>query len=220
MIAAGSQWQCSGALCYLRAMKGLVAALLAAFFAATMFALEEELPTPDEGLPPEIEPPLLIQNRAADGSLPGGNPNAEELDVAKIAKDLARAEKNAGAGERLYKAGIISQVEAEERALKLVRLQAKLAEARVQQAKNRLEDLKTQQAARVVPLNDVDAAEALVTETAEAAERAVEGRRRAETEAAARNVQRQRKLLALGSGRKADLSKAQRTLTELQQPAQ
>ncbi len=201
-------------------MKGLVAALLAAFSAATMFALEEELAKPDEDLPLEIDPPLLIHNRAPDGSLPDGNPNAEQLDVAKIEEDLARAEKNAGSAERLYKVGIISKVEAEERALKVVRLRAKLAEARVQQAKSRLEELRTQHAGGVVTMHNVEAADALVTETVQAAEKAVRDRRRAETEAAARNVQRQQKLLARGSGRKADLSKAQQRLTDLQQPAQ
>ncbi len=200
-------------------MKGLVAALLAAFSAVTMFALEEDLPTPDEDLPLEIDPPLLIHNRAPDG-LPEGNPNAEQWDLAKIEKDLARAEKNAGSGERLYKAGIISKVEAEERTLKVVRLQAKLAEARVQPAKSRLEELRTQHTAGVVALTDVEAAEAAVAGTVQAAEQAAAERRRAETEAAARNVQRQQKLLALGSGRKADLSKAQQRLTVLQQAAQ
>ncbi len=201
-------------------MKGSIGALLTALSVATLFALEEDLPAPDDGLPLEIDPPLLIQNRSPDVLLPDGTLNPEQLDFAKIENDLVRAERNAGSGERLYKAGIISKVEAEERALKVVRLEAKLAEARVQQAKSKLEELKTQNAAGVVALNDLHAAETLVTEAAQAAALAAEERRRAETEAAVRNVQRQQKLLALGSGRKADVSRAEQKLTDLQRPGE
>ncbi|MBA2743047.1 MAG: hypothetical protein H0U43_01825 [Chthoniobacterales bacterium] len=196
-------------------MKLWSGAILVACFATTVFAINEDPPAPDEGLPLEVDPPLLIQDRAPDRSLP-----SESLDIAKLENDLARAERNAGSGERLYKAGIISRLEAEERALKVVRLHAKLAAARVQQAKIDLEELKTKRAAGVVALNDVEAGETALTEATQAAEYAAEERRTAETEAAARNVRRQQKLLALGSGRKADVSRAQQKLTDLQQPAQ
>ncbi len=194
-------------------MKLWSGAILVACFATTVFAINEDPPAPDGALPLDIDPPLLIQNRAPDGSQPN-----ENLDIAKLEDDLARAERTAGSGERLYKAGIISKLEAEERALKVVRLHAKLAAARVQQAKIDLEELKTKHAAGVVALNDVEAGETAITEATQAAERAADERRTAETEAAARNVQRQQKLLALGSGRKADVSRAQQKLTELQRP--
>ncbi|HEV3410786.1 MAG TPA: hypothetical protein VG095_10865, partial [Chthoniobacterales bacterium] len=50
----------------------------------------------------------------------------------------------------------------------------------------------------------------------ETAKRTAEERHRAELEAALRNLQRQQKLLALGSGRKADVSRAEKRLAELQ----
>ena len=50
-----------------------------------------------------------------------------------------------------------------------------------------------------------------------AAKQAAEERHRAEIEQALRNLQRQKKLLALGSGRKADVSRAEQKLAELQQ---
>ncbi|CAN5552264.1 hypothetical protein BH18VER1_BH18VER1_16440 [soil metagenome] len=178
---------------------------------ATLFALDQEVHAPDD-MPLEIEPPVLIQNVAPVAT------DAEQFDVEKTERDLAHAEKNAASGERLYKSGVISKVEAEERALKVVRLTAKLAETRLQQAKLNLEQLKSRNAAGVVSGNDVVIAEAATKEAEEAAAAAANVRRRAETEAAARNVQRQQKLIALGSGRKADLTRAQQKLTELLQP--
>ncbi len=202
-------------------LKRFVGALLTTLSAATVFALDEDLSAPNEGLPLEIDPPLLIQNRDREGSLPDGNLNAELLlDVEKIERDVSRAERNAGSAERLYKAGIISKAEAEERIFKVVRLQAKLGEARVQQAKRDLEQLKSESVAGVVASDDVEVAETLVNEAMQTAERATEELRRAETTAAARDVQRQQKLLALGSGRKGDLRRAQQKSTDLQQPAQ
>jgi hypothetical protein len=61
----------------------------------------------------------------------------------------------------------------------------------------------------VVQTNAVADAEA-------AARRAAEERHRAEIEQAFRNLQRQQKLLALGSGRKADVNRAEQKLAELQ----
>jgi hypothetical protein len=40
------------------------------------------------------------------------------VDIAKLDKELARAEKRAASAERLFKAGIIAKMEAEQRALK------------------------------------------------------------------------------------------------------
>lgn len=202
-------------------LKRFVGALLTTLSAATVFALDEDLPAPNEGLPLEIDPPLLIQNRDREGSLPDGNLNAELLlDVEKIERDVSGAERNAGSAERLYKAGIISKAEAEERIFKVVRLQAKLGEARVQQAKRDLEQLKSERIVGVVTLEDVNAAERLVNEALQTADRATEEFRRAETASAARDVQRQQKLLALGSGRKGDLRRAQEKLADLQQQPQ
>lgn len=173
-----------------------------AFVALGVFAAED-LPTPDSDQPLEIEPPLLIGQRAPDGSLivpkSAADTNPNEVDLLKLESDLARAKKGAASGERLYRAGIIAKVEAEERALKVVRLEAKLAEAKLQEAQ--------QSAERPENLTAIEAA----------AEHAAKECQRAELEAALRNLQRQQKLLALGSGRKADVNRAERKLSELRQ---
>ena len=184
-------------------MKRWLGALLGMMTIACALA-EEELPKYEEHEPLEIEPPLLIQSRGPDG-LPDVPAPPEKIELAKLEADLAKAKKIAASGDRLFKAGIIAKVDAEERALKVVRLEAKLAEARLDEAKSQVDDQKS----------DPAAAETLAQATLEA-EQAADKRRRAELEVAVRNLQRQQKLLALGSGRKADVNRAEKKLTELQ----
>lgn len=188
-----------------------------AIVASTVALLHaQDLPTKEGEQPLEppigIEPPLLIESRNADGSLvlagPAATP-APPADIAKLEKNLARAKRNASGADRLFKAGIISKVEAEERELRVVRLEASLAEARLQLARHQAEEKSEVETAA----NEPDAS---IVDAEEAAKRAAEERRKAEIEAAFRNLQRQQKLLALGSGRKADVNRAEQKLAELQ----
>jgi hypothetical protein len=146
--------------------------------------------------------------RAPDGSIPDLRDSAAaepaNVDVAKLEKELARAEKRASSADRMFKAGIIAKVDAEQRALKVVQLTAALAEARLQAAKTLATEAEQ-------PIGE----SALADAEAEA-KRAAEDRHRAEIEQALRDLQRQQKLLALGSGRKADVSRAEKKLAELQ----
>lgn len=188
-------------------MKRWIGSTICALIAVVANA-NEELPLPShEGEEPgEIEPPLLIQSRARDGSipdLPGATSEAPTADVAKLEADLIRAQKRAAGADRLYRAGIIAKVDAEQRALKVVQLEAAIAQARLDAVKGSAETSAT-----------------LLADAEETAQRAVEERQRAELEAALRNLQRQQKLLALGSGRKADVSRAEAKVAELQQPKQ
>ena len=165
--------------------------------------------------PIEVEPALLIQSRNADGSLVLAGPAAAAAppaDIEKLEKNLARAKRNASGADRLFNAGIISKVEAEERELRVVRLEATLAEARLQFAKQQAEA----EGAAAAP----EEPDASVVGAEEAARRAAEQRRKAEIEAAFRNLQRQQKLLALGSGRKADVNRAEQKLAELQRASE
>ena len=191
------------------AMRRWIGVLLCAIALAQSSAQEEmPLPEADNGEPIPIEPPMLIPMRAPDGSIPNLPDSAAaapaNVDVAKLEKELARAEKRAASADRLYKAGIIAKMDAEQRALKVVQLTAALAEARLQAAK--AEAAETDESARVSTLADAE----------QAAKRAAEERHRAEIEQALRDLQRQQKLLALGSGRKADVNRAEKKLAELQ----
>lgn len=195
--------------------------------AAFSTAFAEELPTevlpqvgdvePAEGEPLEIEPPLLITTRELDGALPDMRKAAApgNVDLAKLERDLARAVRNASGAERLFKAGIISKVEMEERGLRVIRLQAALENARLADAKRAVDEQKQRVAADTSD-TELKTSEELLAQAEQAAARATEERHRAELDAALRNLQRQQKLLALGSGRKADVNRAQEKLAELQ----
>src|SRR3954451_12049543 len=138
--------------------------LLTASAMVCMAAIAQELPT-HEGESPalEIDPPLLIQARNADGSFvlagPAATPAPPE-DIVKLEKDLARAKRNASGADRLYRIGAISKVDAEERALRVIRLEAKLADARLQLVKRDAEQSEDTEATPAQETNVAEAEEA------------------------------------------------------------
>ena len=100
---------------------------------------QEHLPKDPE--PMDIEPPLLIQElRTGTLSKTRRQLPAKRLaDPDRIALALEKAKKSAASGERLYKSGIIAKVDAENRALKVTSLEADLAGAKLELAKQNLE---------------------------------------------------------------------------------
>ena len=192
-------------------MKRWIGSLVCVTAALSAFA-QDDLPLPESAAeePGEIDPPLLIQsytfNAAAEPTAVGPAAAAASPDVAKLEADLIRAQKRAAGADRLYKAGIIAKVDAEQRQLKVVQLEAAVAQARLDAAK-----------AKAETTGDTTT-EVAVADAEEAAQRAVKQRQEAELDAALRNLQRQQKLLALGSGRQADVARAQAKVAELQQP--
>ncbi len=196
-------------------MRWWIGALLFSIACFALRAQEEMLPLPDEGQALEIEPALLIPSRNALGE-PDLPALPDRADVAKLETDLARARKNAASGERMFRAGIIAKVESEERILKVVRLEAKLAEARLAAARSHLSEQKAE--TQVVQIEaQLRSGENQVAEATQAAAEAAEQQQRAEVEAAVRNLARQKKLLALGSGRRADVNRAEKKLAEVRQ---
>jgi hypothetical protein len=195
---------------------------LAFFFSAALLltASAEEDSITDNVDSFDIEPPLLIPNRG-DEPLPDvavpASPGAS-ADLAQLEKNLERAKRNAAGAERLYKIGVLSKVEAEQRALRVVRLEAELENARLARAKEEIAQKKKQLAAREIAKEELTQAEALLARAIEAARAASVKRERAEVEAAETNLRRQRKLLNLGSGRKSDVVRAEQKLAELKAP--
>src|SRR5437762_401014 len=112
------------------------------FLAASLVA-EDELPK-DPGESLDIEPPLLIQE------IPGRDPVsstpevAPELDPDRIQIALEKAKKSAASGERLYRSGVIAKVEAENRILKIIRLETELTEAALELAQQRVASQQSQ----------------------------------------------------------------------------
>ena len=166
-------------------------ALICASLWLNLATLPAQLPQRDESEALEIEPPLLIHNGRPTAMTAKAN-DPDRLEIA-----VARARQSAAAGERFVRAGIISQAQAEERALKVVRLEEELAAARWLRAKSD------------------SLAEPEIAKATEALALAKAKRETAERLFAEANLRRQRKLLALGSGRKADVERAAATLAAL-----
>ena len=161
----------------------------------------------------DIEPPLLKQNLSAE---PSSAPPAPEGDVARLEIQLERAKRNAAGAERLYKIGVLAKVEVEQRALKVVRLESDLANAQVARAKEEVAAQESQLATGSQSAKDeLQSAKAALAQLTEAAQIAADKRARAELEAAEANLQRQQKLLHLGSAQKSDVNRAEEKLAEL-----
>src|ERR1041384_3179364 len=111
------------------------------FLVATSLIAQDQLPT-DPGEPFDIEPPLLIQDVPAQ-KIPSAAAVASTSDPEQIQLALENARKNATSGERLFRRGIIAKVELENRALKVVRLESDLANAKLEAAKETAETQQT-----------------------------------------------------------------------------
>jgi hypothetical protein len=168
----------------------------------------------------DIEPPLLIQEAPNQNIVytTSGTPDQKPIeDPDRIALTLEKAKKSAASGERLYKGGIIAKVEAENRALKVIRLEAELAEARLELAKQNVVAQQTRLEAGEIAQPEFEAAQLLAGAAMKEAESATAKKEKAELDAAMLNLQRQKKLLAMGSGRKSEVNRAQEKVSALQQ---
>ncbi len=192
---------------------------LAFFFSAALVvvAFAQEDSTTDNVDSFDIEPPLLIPNRGNEQLPDVAAPDAD-VDLAQLEKNLERAERNVGGAERLYKIGALSKVEAEQRSLRVVRLKSDLENARLARAKEDVVQKEKQVAAGEIAKEQLVEAETLLAHAIEAAHAAAVERERAELEAAKTNLQRQQKLLVLGSARKSDVARAEQKLAELKTP--
>lgn len=184
---------------------------MVAFFAATLRAQQT-----DESF--EVEPPLLIPNLTAESAETKSATPAPIVDLAKLEKDLARARKNAIGAERLYKIGALAKVEVESRALRVVRLESDLEYARLAQAKEEALAEKSADDSSPTPQTTASVVENDLAHAIQAAHAAAAKREKAEIEAAEMNLFRQQKLLALGSGSKASVRRAEQKLIELKTP--
>jgi hypothetical protein len=166
----------------------------------------------------EVEPALLPQNLQNESPAGNSGTPAPVLDIDKLEKDLARAKRNAAGAERLFKMGALAKVEVESRALKVVRLEADLENARLAHAKEEAlaqkSEAVTDEAAKV----DATRADGNLAHAIQAAHAAAAKREQAELEAAAMNLFRQQKLLALGSGNKTNVRRAEEKLAQLREP--
>jgi hypothetical protein len=195
-----------------------LAFFLSATIAISTFAQDA---SPNDSLESfDIEPPSLIPNRANDQPLSdtAASSASGDVDLAKLEKNFERAKKAAESAERFCKIGALSKLESEQRALRVVRLECDLENARLAQTQAELDTRRSRVDAGEISkaqLVDLEAAVARATESAQAA---ITKRERAEMAAAEANVQRQRKLVALGSAGKSDVARAEAKLAEMKTP--
>jgi hypothetical protein len=166
----------------------------------------------------------LILTDLPDLPLPGGDPSSARfnptatasLDVAKVEADLEKAKKTAVWREKLYKSGVLSKVEAEQAALRVVRLTRDLGNARLQAMTRDIEEKRKQaesnEAAKAA-LQESEAILATATANAVAAAAKWDDAQRA---AAELRVQRERRLYALGAGSRVSVKRAEAALQSLE----
>ena len=189
--------------------------ILAMLAAALRLWAQDDLPKKDGADEPfEVEPPLLIQN-GVNEEVYATSQSPVPADVAQLEKKLESAKRSAISAQRLVKAGILAKVEAEARGLRVARITAELEEARLGQAKDQLVVRQRQFEAKEIAKNEVDSAVAGVKLATETALKAIAARDMAELDAAKLNLERQQKLLSLGSARKSDVARAEAKVAEL-----
>lgn len=176
----------------------------------------QELPRAEESF--DIEPPLLIPPAAPDqGAYESREDSPEaERDVGKLTQQLERAKKSAASAERLVKTGVLAKVEAEQRTLRVVRLEAALANAQMMATQEQVSLLQTRAAAGQANQAEVDITEVTLTRASAAATTARDNYHKAQVEAAERDLGRQKRLFSQGSARKSDVTRAEEKLAKLQ----
>jgi pyruvate-formate lyase len=176
---------------------------------------QTELPENDDYQSFEVEPPILMPNRQVQPEKSATTSTGPSRDPAEVEKQVERAKRTASEAVQLFKKGVLSKMEAELRALRVVRLQSDLENSRLERVKAEFAIQQTRYEMGKIP-KDVFAAAASALEVArERADAAATARERAEIAAAETNLRRQQKLAALGSARSSDVARAEQKLADL-----
>jgi hypothetical protein len=187
-------------------------ALLLLINAIAFAADKSSDPEPDSF---DVEPPVLIPNRNDETESRATPAAPREVDLAKLEKEFERAKRNLAGLDRLLKIGALSKLEVEQRRLRVVHLEFQLAEARLVAAKEQMLQKDKQVSAGEIEKTDVAPTENSLALAIQAAHAAQGKSSQADIDAAEANVQRQEKLLALGSARKKDVDRALQKLADL-----
>src|SRR5205823_12941576 len=154
----------------------------------------------------DIEPPLLVKPWEPQPAPDNSGEDAVPFDAAKLAQRLEGAKKSAAATARLVKGGVLSKVEEEQRALRVVRLESELAKAQMISAQQQLTSLKARFLAGQASQPEVDAATKAVTQASAAAQIAETKYHKAQLDDAEPNHRRQRQLIKPGTAQTSDVA--------------
>ena len=175
---------------------------------ANMASAADQSRNSDEPGEFDIEPPILKQNLSNE-------PLSSEAEVARLEKQFQLAKQIAASAARLYKIGVLSKAEMEQRLLKVIQCECNLAIARLAFCEEQIAALQSLVASGENAKDELSQARADLAQLTEAAEIASAKRERAELEAAELNLRRQQKLLKLGVARESDVTRAEEKLAEL-----
>jgi hypothetical protein len=193
--------------------------LLLPLFAGTL--LGQELPKRDGSEPFDFEPKLML-NDVPDLPLPAGAAAAtaslSSADVARLEAALERTKTTAARRARLCKVGVLSKVEAEQSALKVVQATLALEQARLQVATQNIEAQRQSAAKGELSADALAAAEAAYATTATNTRECERRWAKAQRAAAELRVLRERKLLAVGAGSRSSVKRAEAALQNLAPP--
>src|SRR6266853_5414656 len=187
-----------------------VALQVALLAVANMALAADQSSNSDEPGEFDIEPPILKQNLSNEPSK--ASPEAE---VARLEKQFQLAKQIAASAARLYKIGVLSKAEMEQRLLKVIQCECNLAIARLAFCEEQMAALESLVASGENAKDELAQARADLAQLTEAAEIASAKRERAELEAAELNLRRQQKLLKLGVARESDVTRSEEKLAEL-----
>ena len=188
-----------------------VLALPVALVATAILALaadQSRESNPDEPGAFDVEPQILKQNLDPSAAAP-------DRDIARVEKRFERAKQSATGVERLWKIGVLSKMEMEQRILRVVQCESDLANARLSFCKGEVTALESRVASGENARDELAKTKAALAQLTEAAELLAAKRARAELETAEANVRRQQKLLKLGIAGKSDVARAEEKLAEL-----
>jgi multidrug resistance efflux pump len=189
-------------------MPGVLVLQVALLAVANMAWAADKSSNSDEPGEFDIEPPILKQNLSNE-------PLSSEAEVARLEKQFQLAKQIAGSAARLYKIGVLSKAEMEQRLLKVIQCECNLAIARLAFCEEQIAALQSLVASGENAKDELAQARADLAQLTEAAEIASAKRERAELEAAELNLRRQQKLLKLGVARESDVTRAEEKLAEL-----
>ncbi len=187
-------------------MKRVLVLQVALLAVANMALAADHSSNSDEPGEFDIEPPILKQNLSNE-------PLSSEAEVARLEKQFQLAKQIAASA--VYKIGVLSKAEMEQRLLKVIQCECNLAIARLAFCEEQMAALESLVASGENAKDELAQARADLAQLTEAAEIATAKRERAELEAAELNLRRQQKLLKLGVARESDVTRAEEKLAEL-----
>jgi multidrug resistance efflux pump len=139
---------------------------------------------------------------------------ATNVETARAA--FERAQRKEVRWDKLFKSGVVAKVEAEACVLATARARARLEKARVAEQQRALDELRQRAAGGQLNADTIKSAESALQTAQTMSTEADAALHRTELLLAEANVDRQRRLLAMGAGSKSVLQRAESTLAQLQ----